>query len=151
MRTTRDRMRHAILFELCALALSAPLGAALFGVPVLDFGMLAVMGTTIAMGWTYLFNLGFDHALRRAGRPQEKTLGLRILHTLLFEGGLLVLLVPLIAWHLDVSLGRAFVMDVVMAGFYLLYTFAFNWGYDMVFPIPGEAETAAIPSEGRAA
>ena len=137
IRTARDRIRHAVLFEAVALAIVVPLGGSLFGVDKLQFGVVAVVSTTLAMAWNYVFNLGFDHALLRAGLSLHKTVQIRVLHALLFEGGLLLLLVPFIAWYLQVSLWDAFVMDVALAGFYLAYAFAFNWAYDMVFPLEG--------------
>ena len=140
MRQTRDRIRHAFLFEVVALIIVAPLGGLVFGVPMAHFGVIAVVSTTIAMLWNYAYNLVFDHALLRFGRSLYKTLPLRLLHASLFEIGLLVLLVPLIAWYLGVSLWQAFVMDVALAGFYLVYAFCFNWAYDILFPIPAPAE-----------
>lgn len=138
MRKTRDRIRHAILFELIALAMVAPLGGWLFGVPMGHFGLIALVSTTIAMLWNYVYNLGFDHALLRLSGSPRKTPILRVLHAVLFEAGLLVLLVPFIALVLGVSLWQAFVMDIVLAGFYLAYAFVFNWAYDAIFPLPVE-------------
>ncbi len=140
MRQTRDRIRHAILFEAIALVLVAPLGGVVFGVPMAHFGVIAVVSTTIAMLWNYAYNLAFDHALLRLGLSLNKTLRLRILHAALFEVGLLVLLVPFIAWYLGVTLWQAFVMDVALAAFYLVYAFCFNWAYDILFPIPAPEE-----------
>jgi uncharacterized membrane protein len=137
MRSARDRVRHAVMFEAVALAIVAPLGGLLFGVDLLHFGMVAAVSTTIAMGWNYVFNLGFDHALLRAGRSLHKSVQIRVLHAVLFEGGLLLLLVPFIAWYLQVPLWDALVMDLTLAGFYLVYAFAFNWAYDGVFPLEG--------------
>lgn len=135
MRDTGDRVRHAALFELFGLLAVTPLGGLAFDVPMGEFGVVAVASTTIAMLWNYGFNLGFDHAMLRLTGGVEKTLAIRIAHAVLFELGLLALLVPLIAWYLGTSLWHAFLMDVALAGFYLLYAFAFNWAYDIVFPI----------------
>lgn len=136
MRTTLDRIRHAILFELIALLIVAPFGGLLFGVPMTHFGLVAIVSTTLAMLWNYVYNLGFDHTLRRLGRSLQKTLKTRILHAILFEVGLSCLLIPFIAWYLAVSLWDALVMDIAVAGFYLLFAFVYNWAYDMVFPVP---------------
>ena len=136
MRSTPDRIRHALSFELIGLALVTPLGAWAFDHPASEIGLVALVSATIATGWNYLYNLGFDHALLRLRGGVTKTLALRLLHALLFEGGLLVILMPFIAWYLGVSLWQAFVMDAAFAGFYLIYAFCFNWGYDMVFPVP---------------
>lgn len=145
MRSTRDRMRHAIMFELIALVIVAPLGGAVFGVAMGHFGVIAVVSTTIAMAWNYAYNLGFDHALVGLGESLHKTMPVRVLHAALFELGLLCLLVPFIAWYLEVSLWPAFIMDVALAGFYLLYAFAFNWIYDQVFPLPADRTPARAP------
>jgi uncharacterized membrane protein len=58
-----------------------------------------------------------------------------VVHAVLFECGLLVLLVPFIAWYLAVPLWEALVMDLGLAGFYLVFTLVFNWAYDRAFPL----------------
>ncbi|MCZ4288881.1 PACE efflux transporter [Hoeflea alexandrii] len=140
MRTTKDRIRHALSFEIIALLLVTPLGAWAFDMPAGHVGVVAVVGATIATGWNYLYNLLFDHALLRIAGHVSKSIAVRILHAFLFEGGLLLILLPFIAWYLGVSLIEAFLMDVSFAAFYLVYTFAFNWLYDLVFPIPAASQ-----------
>lgn len=142
MRNTRDRIRHSVLFELIGLVTVTPLGGWVFGVPISHFGVVAVVSTTLAMSWNYAYNLGFDHAMLRLTGSVKKTLRTRIIHAGLFEFGLLCLLVPFIAWYLAVPLWQAFVMDVSLAGFYLVYAFVFNWVYDIVFPVPAEEAAA---------
>lgn len=143
MRTTRDRIRHAISFEIIGLILITPLGAWTFGMPLHDIGVVAIVGATIATAWNYLFNLMFDRAMLRATGAVAKTLLVRVLHAVLFEVGLLALLMPFIAWQLGISLLDALVMDLGFAGFYLVYAFVFNWAYDVVFPVPGRRTEAA--------
>ncbi|WP_319823408.1 PACE efflux transporter [Thalassovita sp.] len=147
MRTTLDRIRHAILFELIALLIVAPSGGLLFGVSTTHFGLVAIVSTTLAMLWNYAYNLGFDHALRRLGLSLRKTLKTRIVHAILFEIGLSCLLVPFIAWYLDVSLWEALIMDIAVAGFYLLFAFAFNWAYDGVFPLPADEPQTSLDAD----
>lgn len=136
MRDTNDRIRHALSFEIIALVLVTPLGAWAFGLPLDHIGVIAVVSATIATGWNYLYNLLFDHALLRLAGHVDKSLAVRILHAILFEAGLLVILLPFIAWYLGVSLIEAFLLDVSFAAFYLVYAFAFNWLYDLAFPLP---------------
>ena len=143
MRDTKDRIRHALSFEIIALVIVTPLGAWAFGLPVGDIGIVAVVGATIATGWNYLYNLMFDHALLRIAGHVRKSIAVRILHAFLFEGGLLLILLPFIAWYLGVSLIEAFVMDLAFAAFYLVYAFVFNWAYDVIFPIPHSAKERA--------
>lgn len=145
MRTTRDRIRHAVLFELIALALVAPVGGLIFGIAASHFGVVALISTTVAMLWNYGFNLGFDKALLGLGLGLRKTLAMRVLHAVLFEVGLLILLVPFIAWYLEVGLWQAFVMDLSLAAFYLVYAFVFNWIYDVIVPVPATPPETARP------
>lgn len=136
MRTTRDRIRHAISFEVIGLLLITPLGALAFDKPMEDIGVVAFVSATIATGWNYLYNLIFDHALLRLRGAVQKTVPIRVVHAILFEAGLLLVLLPFIAWYLGVSLLEAFLMDVSFAVFYLGYAFVFNWAYDVIFPVP---------------
>lgn len=136
MRTTRDRIRHAVSFEIIGLILVTPLGAWAFGMPMHDIGIVAFVSATIATLWNYLYNLGFDRIMQRVRGSTKKTGPIRVLHAVLFEAGLLVALMPLIAWYLGIGLWEAFVMDVAFALFYMGYAFVFNWAYDHLFPLP---------------
>lgn len=136
MRTTRDRIRHAISFEIIGLLLVTPLGAWAYGMPLEDIGVVSLVSATIATLWNYLFNLLFDHAMVRFLGDLHKTITVRLFHAALFEAGIVILLMPFIAWYLDVSLFHALTMDVSFSLFYMVYAFGFNWGYDRVFPIP---------------
>ena len=55
----------------------------------------------------------------------------------------MVLLVPLIAWWLGVSLMQALVADIGLMAFFFFYTMVFTWGFDRVFGLPVSAVTAA--------
>lgn len=135
MRTVKDRIRHAISFELIGIVLVIPLGTWLFNKPMGDIGVVAVVGATIATCWNYVYNLGFDHAMLRLLGGVRKNIPVRVFHALLFEAGLLVALLPFIAWYLGVSLIHAFQMDISFSLFYVIYAFVFNWAYDVVFPV----------------
>lgn len=136
MRKTGDRIRHAISFEVIALALVTPLGAIVFGKPMLDMSVITILSATIAMLWNYVYNLGFDHAAMRLIGRVRKSILIRIFHAILFEAGLLIFLVPLIMWYLAIGIWPAFLMDISFSVFYLVYAFVFNWGYDVIFPLP---------------
>lgn len=138
MRSTADRIRHAVLFEVLGLALVIPVGGWAFGLPMHDIGIVAVVSATLATCWTYLYNLMFDHVMQARAGHTRKGIGLRVVHSILFELGLLVVLMPFIAWYLEISLIAAFWMDIAFALFYLIYAFVYNWVYDIVFPIPDQ-------------
>ncbi len=136
MRSPLDRLRHAISFEIIALLLVIPLGAIVFGIAIHDSGVVALVSATLATLWNLLYNYIFDLALKHLTGSTWKTARVRIGHAVLFEIGLLFVLMPFIAWYLDITLWQAFVMDVAFALFYMGYALAFNWAYDRLFPLP---------------
>jgi uncharacterized membrane protein len=146
MRSTRDRIRHAILFEVVGLALIIPLGTVAFGLHASDMGVIGVGSAVAATAWNYVYNLGFDHAMQRMAGHTRKGLLLRVAHAMLFEAGLLVILLPPIAWYLGIGLVEAFVMDLAIAAFYVAYAFVFNLAYDRAFLLQSWGEVAAQPS-----
>lgn len=135
MRSTSDRIRHAVSFEILALFLVTPLGAWVFSLPLTDIGVVSVGSATIAMLWNYVYNIGFDRAMQRIAGSTYKSVPIRVMHAVLFEAGLLLVLAPFIAWYLGVGLWHAVVMDVSFSLFYLVYAFVFNWSYDRLFPL----------------
>jgi len=136
MRTAADRIRHAISFEITGILLATPLGAFVFQLHTGDSAVIVIGSATVAMGWNYVFNLVFDHAMQRLMGTTLKPAPLRVLHAVLFELGLLLMLMPLIALYLGISLWQAFLMDIAFALFYMGYALVFNWGYDRLFPLP---------------
>lgn len=135
MRSTPDRIRHALSFEVIGLILVTPLGALVFYLPIAEIGVVTLVSASLATLWNYAYNVIFDHALLRLVGRLAKTVVIRVVHAVLFEAGLLLILMPFIAWYLGVSLLTAFWMDAAFSVFYLVYAFAFNWAYDLLFPI----------------
>ncbi len=135
MRSTSDRIRHAVLFELIGIAIFTPAAAWLFGQPIAHMGVVGIISATVAMVWNFVFNLGFDHTLVRFTGRVAKTIPIRVAHAVLFEAGLVIVLIPMIAWYLGISMRAALMMDVTIVAFYLTYAFAFNLAYDSVFPV----------------
>ncbi|WP_201542961.1 PACE efflux transporter [Psychrobacter immobilis] len=135
MRTHRDRIRHAVGFEIIALILSIPIMSFFFSFDIKDIGVIAIVGSIMATIWNYGFNIVFDKGMVRFKRSTFKTPAIRVLHVLLFESGLLMLYLPMVAWYLGISLWQAFIMDASLVGFYLFYNLSYNWAYDKIFPI----------------
>lgn len=145
MRTVGDRIRHAVSFEIIGLAIIIPLAAWVFDKPMHDIGVLGVVSSLVATGWNYLYNLGFDHAMQRLRGSTRKTPVIRLFHALMFEAGLLGVLLPFFAWYLGIGLWEAFIMDISFAVFYFCYAIVFNWAYDYLFPLPEWKKEAASP------
>ncbi|MBV8272828.1 MAG: PACE efflux transporter [Cupriavidus sp.] len=137
MRTTADRIRHTVGFELIGLLIFAPLASLVFGFALHQMGLVGAVASLIAAVWNYVYNIMFDRAMLRFTGQLKKSLPIRVLHAILFEGGLLIVFLPSVAWYLNISLIDAFIMDIAVAGFYMVYALIYNWVYDAVFPIPG--------------
>ncbi|SNT70401.1 PACE efflux transporter [Psychrobacter sp. LV10R520-6] len=136
MRTTKDRIRHTLGFEVIGLIILAPLASLVFGYDLSMMGVIAIAASTIATVWNYFYNLFFDHAMLKLRGDVHKTMLIRVFHALLFEGGLLLLFMPMIAWYLGITIWEAFIIDIAMACFYVVYAFVYNLVYDKVYPIP---------------
>lgn len=139
MRTFGDRVRHALMFEAVALAIFIPGSAVLFDQPVEHMGFIGIASATIATIWNFVFNVGFDRAMLYLRGKVDKTMAIRVAHTFLFEAGLVMMLIPLIAWYLGIGLWAALLMDLAIVTFYLVYGFLFNIVYDRLFPIASVA------------
>ncbi|WP_424930991.1 PACE efflux transporter [Amaricoccus macauensis] len=135
MRKTFDRVRQAVAFEVIGVLVATPLFALVFDHSVAQMGGLALLAGTAATVWNFLYNIGFDRLLVRSRGSAVKSLPLRVVHAIGFEVTLLAILLPLMAWWLQISLVAALMMDLSFAAFYVVYTFAFTWGYDRLFPV----------------
>ncbi|APC17954.1 hypothetical protein BLL42_20275 [Pseudomonas frederiksbergensis] len=125
-----ERVFQAIGFELLAVLLCTPLLAWLMDKSMVDMGVATIAIGLIALAWNVLFNGLFDRLLKHLALvPSAAT---RVLHAVLFEGGLVAVSVPLIAWWLNVSLLQALILDIGVLLFFLPYTYVYHWAYDVV-------------------
>lgn len=127
-KTPAERIFHALAFEIIAMLICAPLFSWLTGLPLAHMGALTLMFAAVAMVWNMVFNTLFERVERRY--RLSRTLAVRAVHACLFEGGLVVMLVPLAAWWLDVTLWEALALDIGIMLLFLPYTFCFNLAYD---------------------
>lgn len=105
---------------------------------LLHASVLAVLTSVIAVIWNLVFNHAFERWESRQA-VRGRSVARRVAHAIGFEGGLIVLLVPVMAWWLKVSLLQAFLMDVALVVFFLVYTFVFAWAFDRIFGLPASA------------
>lgn len=68
MRTHRNRIRHAVGFEVIALILSIPIMSFFFGFELKDISVIAIAGSIIATLWNYGFNIVFDKGVLKFTR-----------------------------------------------------------------------------------
>ncbi|MEM0552718.1 MULTISPECIES: PACE efflux transporter [Aeromonas] len=139
MRTRNDRIRQAIGFEVIGLFIAAPLASWATGIHLSHMGPLALFFSVMATLWNYIYNIGVDKLLLKYQGHTYKNVWQRVVHAIGFEGGLLTVALPAMAWWLNVSMLEALVLDLGFVAFYLVYAFVYNWVYDKVFPIPVES------------
>ena len=137
LRNTKDRLRHALFYELVGLILAVPLAAWGFGTDLVETGVLGIFFSILAMIWNMIYNHYFDIVLLKNGRnPARRGFWLRTVHALLFEAGFIIVSVPAIAWWLSLPLVKALAMDLGFTLFYIGFTYVYNWVYDRIFPYP---------------
>ena len=124
------------MFQLIGLLIAAPLASWATGIHLNHMGPLAIFFSLLATGWNYVYNLGVDKLLLKYQGHTYKSMWQRVIHTLGFEGGLLLVAMPVMSLWLGISLLEAFVLDLGFVAFYLVYAFVYNLSYDKVFPIP---------------
>jgi len=127
-KSLRERLAHALCFEIIAVALCAPALAWIMGKPLLHMGALTAVISLIAMLWNMVYNAGFERVERRLGWVRDTRV--RMVHALGFEFGLILIVVPLAAWWLSISLWEALVLDIGLLLFFLPYTYVYNLAYD---------------------
>ncbi len=138
----KRRVVYVGLYEFIAIILSAILLELMSSAGAADSLGLAVAASVAAIIWNLIFNSLFERW--EASRNQQgRSLGVRVVHAIGFEGGLLVMLVPLVAWWYGVSLWQAMLMDLALLVFFLIYTFVFTWAFDRIFGLPGSASLHA--------
>lgn len=143
LRSLKDRIRQVILFEVGGLLLITPPFSWASGVPVADsIGLLAVLALIAAL-WNGVYNTGFDWVEGRlTGRAADhRPWGLRIAHALGFEGGLVLLTLPVVVLWTGMGWWAALVADIGLALAYAGYAFVFNLLYDRYFPIPASGRS----------
>ncbi|PCE32241.1 PACE efflux transporter [Burkholderia ubonensis] len=129
------KITQAILYEAIAIACISPAIAALFGQGLVYSGALSATMSAIALLWNMVYNTLFERW--EATRLQRtRTLGRRIIHACGFEGGLIFILVPVVAWWLKISWLDAFLVDLGLFAFFFCYAFVFQWAFDRVFDVP---------------
>ncbi|MBL9047995.1 MAG: PACE efflux transporter [Tabrizicola sp.] len=138
MSPTRRKILYAVSFEVLG-TLVAALGlmAMSEASPSQSFALSAI-GAAVAMSWSYAFNTAFE--AWEARQPlRNRSFRRRAVHALLFEGGLVLVLIPIMAWWLDVGLVEAAAYEAGLILVFILYAYAFTWAFDRLLGLPASA------------
>lgn len=129
-KTLWDRVIHAVLFEMIALAVCAPVLAWVMERPLFDAGVLVIAVAFIAMAWNMVYNTIFDRLENKMGFV--RTPMVRVFHAIGFEIGLIFAVVLLAAWWFSITYWEAFLLEIGLIMFFLPYTYLYNLVYDKV-------------------
>ncbi|MCK7236262.1 PACE efflux transporter [Enterobacter bugandensis] len=124
----KERIFHAVIFEVTANVIIALSLAWLMNVSVLQSGSLSVISALTATVWNFFFNKLFD-ALQKKHQFQ-RTFLVRAIHAVGFETGLIISLIPVVMFMLNLTIAEAFFVEIGLVLFFLPYTMLFNWLYD---------------------
>ncbi len=132
------RVLQAILYEVFAIAFVGPMLSLVFEQSAASSLGLAIVLSSIALAWNYVFNTLFERwEARQLAKGRSFTR--RLLHGAGFEGGLVIILVPVMALWLEISLFAAFLSNLGLLAFFFVYAIAFTWAFDRVFGLPASA------------
>ena len=138
MTPTRRKIVYAVSFETLGTLVAS---VALMLMSDADAGSslaLSILTATIALSWSYVFNTGFE-AWEARQPVKGRSLKRRTVHALLFEGGLVLICIPVMAWWLWVGYLEALVYEAGLIALFIAYTYAFTWGFDRIFGLPASA------------
>lgn len=131
------RLVYALVFEALAVLLVTIL-LTLVGKEMNSSLVLAIANSTIAVLWNLAFNTIFEAWERRSGTV-GRPLRVRVAHAVLFQFGLVCMLVPTVAFILQVSLWEAIVIEAGLLVFFFIYTAVYAYCFDSVFGLPDSA------------
>ncbi|MGR3893634.1 PACE efflux transporter [Pseudomonas sp. 1176_21] len=143
MQGVTRKITQAILYEVIAVACVAPALALAFDEGMAHSTVLSVIMSGMALGWNMLYNYLFEFWEVRQAR-RSRTFVRRLLHAIGFEGGLVLILLPVVAWWLDISLWAALGTNLALFMFFFVYAFVFQWGFDRVFGVPESAHERGV-------
>ena len=132
------RVLQAVLYEVVAIAFVGPVLGFAFDKPQTSTLALAVVLSSIALAWSYTFNTLFERWESRQS-VKGRSLARRLAHGIGFEGGLTIILVPVMALWLDISPLNAFIANLGLLAFFFVYAIVFTWAFDRLFGLPRSA------------
>ena len=139
MQGVKRKVVYVSLYEGIAIVVATLGLAGMSGQDVHTAGGVAVAASVIAILWNLAFNTMFE-AWEARQAVKGRSILRRVVHAIGFEGGLALMLIPLMAWWFGVGLWQATLMEAGLLLFFLVYTYVFNWVFDLVFGLPASAQ-----------
>jgi uncharacterized membrane protein len=143
LRSARERILQAAIYEALGLTLVTPAYAWAMGVSVGNSFITMALVSLGVMAWSSIYNAIYDRIyLRQTGRmAHERRWAERALHAALLEASITIFAVPIIFLMSGKGWLAALAADIGFTFVYVIYTYLFHLVYDRVRPV--SAATAA--------
>ncbi len=139
MQGIQRKIVYLSLYEGIAIVLSTVFLSLITQQEASKTGVVAICASLVALTWNFAYNCLFEAWETRYSKG-GRGFWLRVAHTCGFEGGMLLLMAPLMAFGLQVSAAQAMGLQLGMLTFFVVYSFVFTLGFDRVFGLPASAQ-----------
>lgn len=127
---SKRRIVHALTYEIILLIIIAILLSVIFNMPLDVTGTLGIAMAVTSVLWNMVFNHYFEKYEKK--HQLKRTIPVRIMHAIGFEGGLMLATIPMVAYAMNMSIWSAILLDFSLTMGILVYTFIFQWCYDSI-------------------
>lgn len=146
MQGMKRRVTYVFFYEVLSFLICAMILAVLSGSTISHTGPLSLLIAVIAVSVNFFYNYAFEWWEKRQ-HSKTRTIFRRVVHALGFQVVLVTILIPLIAWWMQISLVKAFLLDFSLMIIIPCYTFVYNYFFDHLFGLPSHLlETKPLPS-----
>lgn len=143
MRSTAERVRQTLYFELGGIGIVTPLYSAFTGASFNEGAALMVAISVGCIIWSPLHNTVFDFVdLRLSGRvASDRPQVLRVVHAVSHEATACCVSLPLLIWLGGFSLWDAVFAEILLTLFYAAYAYVFHVVFDWLRPVGDSPES----------
>lgn len=146
MQGMKRRVIYVFFYEVLSFLICAMILAVLSGSTISHTGPLSLLIAVIAVSVNFFYNYAFEWWEKRQ-HSKTRTIFRRVVHAIGFQVVLVTILIPLIAWWMQISLVKAFLLDFSLMIIIPCYTFVYNYFFDHLFGLPSHLlETKPLPS-----
>ena len=140
----KRRLLYVTVFELLGIVFATLVLMALSGGDAQNSLPVAIIVSTAAVIWNFIYNTFFESWESR-NQVLVRTLKIRSMHAIGFEGGLFLFCLPVYMLWYGVGLWKALTMEAALLLFFLVYTFIFTLLFDKVFTLQHQKQVGDIP------
>ncbi|KKW76360.1 membrane protein [Acinetobacter sp. AG1] len=135
MQGTKRRVTYVFFYEVFSFFICAMVLAVLSNTSISHTGPLSILIAVIAVTINYFYNHVFE-MWEKKQISKKRTVMRRVVHAIGFQIVLVMILIPLIAWWMQISLIKAFLLDFSLMVLIPCYTFVYNYLFDHIFGLP---------------